>query len=186
MLLKRLFSRMKKPAPVRSVYEAIVALARQPALYTELQVPDTVDGRFDMIIIHADAVITHLQAGSDADQAFAQELLDEIFRDMDRSLREMGVGDMGVGKRVKKMATVYFGRVEAYARAREAGLDELQAAVLRNVYAGNDGHGGNARRLAHYQLSLHDVMRRADTTAIRGGTLEIEPVRIPQPEEVEG
>ena len=185
MLLKRLFSRHNKPAPVRSVYEAIVALARQPALYTDLQVPDTVDGRFDMIIMHADAVITHLQAGSDADQAFAQALLDEVFRDMDRSLREMGVGDMGVGKRVKKMATVYFGRVEAYAKARAMGLDELQAAVLRNVYAGEAECSDDARRLAHYQLTLHHVMSGTDTAAIRGGGLPIEPVRVPLPEEMD-
>jgi cytochrome b pre-mRNA-processing protein 3 len=63
MLLKRLFSRSPQTNPVRSVYEAIVALARQPVLYTDLAVPDTLDGRFDMIILHADAVVAHMQAG---------------------------------------------------------------------------------------------------------------------------
>jgi hypothetical protein len=68
---------------------------------------------------------------------------------MDRSLREMGVGDMGVGKRVKKMATVYYGRADAYARARSQGDDDLAAAILRNVYAGDEVRAGKKQaRLA--------------------------------------
>ena len=75
-----------------------MAQARRAELYSELGVADTLDGRFDMIILHNDAVMYHMQAGDDRDRVFAQALIDELFRDMDRSLREMGVGDMGVGK----------------------------------------------------------------------------------------
>ena len=179
MILKRLFPRAGKTTPVRSVYEAIVALARQPALYVDLAVPDTVDGRFDMITLHADAVISHLHAGDGADNAFAQELVDEIFRDMDRSLREMGVGDMGVGKRVKKMATVYYGRADAYARARAAGLPEMQQALLRNVYAGDTARMPAARRLASYASQLHQAIAHCDRQSIRGGVLDLQPPAIP-------
>jgi cytochrome b pre-mRNA-processing protein 3 len=163
MLLKRLFSRTPQTNPVRSVYEAIVALARQPVLYTDLAVPDTLDGRFDMIILHADAVVAHMQAGDDDDQEFAQNLIDEVFRDMDRSLREMGVGDMGVGKRVKKMATVYYGRADAYARARSQGDDDhLADAILRNVYAGNEVRAGKRHRAwPGYDRSLREAVADA-------------------------
>ena len=95
-----------------------MAQARRAELYSELGVADTLDGRFDMIILHNDAVMYHMQAGDDRDRVFAQALIDELFRDMDRSLREMGVGDMGVGKRVKKMATVYYGRANGLCRVR--------------------------------------------------------------------
>jgi cytochrome b pre-mRNA-processing protein 3 len=175
MLLKRLFSRSPQTNPVRSVYEAIVALARQPVLYTDLAVPDTLDGRFDMIILHADAVVGHMQAGEPQDQEFAQELIDEVFRDMDRSLREMGVGDMGVGKRVKKMATVYYGRADAYARARTQGDDDLAAAILRNVYAGDEVRAGEASRLARYDQSFRKAVSDARRDTIRNGKLDLPP-----------
>lgn len=179
MLLKRLFSRSARTSPVRSVYEAIVAQARQPAFYTAGGVADSVDGRFDMIVLHADAVMVHLEAGSDADRAFAQELIEELFRDMDRSLREMGVGDMGVGKRVKKMATVYYGRANAYAGARKGGAGDLAAALLRNVYAGDDSKAGCAARLAAYATELHAAMSNVSRDAIREGRIEMPSVSLP-------
>lgn len=172
MLLKRFFSRTRQTAPVRSVYEAIVAQARQPDLYTVAGVPDTLDGRYDMIVLHADAVMVHLQSGSETDKSFAQDLIDELFRDMDRSLREMGVGDMGVGKRVKKMATVYYGRANAYAEGRAKGGDAFVDALLRNVYAGDDDRRAHAEILAAYARSLHDAAGTMSRETVRSGRLE--------------
>lgn len=180
MLLKRFFSRSRPSNPVRSVYEAIVARARQPELYTAAGVPDTVDGRYDMIVLHADVVMVHLQGGDEQDKAFAQELIDEFFRDMDRSLREMGVGDMGIGKRVKKMATVYYGRANAYAEARLAGRGQLVTALLRNVYAGNDGKDTEAGKLADYALALHDAMPALSREAIRAGQFKWPDIGVSQ------
>jgi cytochrome b pre-mRNA-processing protein 3 len=162
------------------VYEAIVAQARRPGFYMSGGVPDSVDGRYDMIVLHADAVMVHLQAGSGEDRAFAQELIEELFRDMDRSLREMGVGDMGVGKRVKKMATVYYGRANAYAEARTGGQDVLAAALLRNVYAGDEAKAGCARDLAAYAMELHAAITNVSHDAIRAGRLEWPAVSLPQ------
>ena len=152
-----------------------MALARQPVLYTDLAVPDTLDGRFDMIILHADAVVGHMQDGEPEDQEFAQELIDEVFRDMDRSLREMGVGDMGVGKRVKKMATVYYGRADAYARARVEGPDDLGDAILRNVFAGDEARAKEAARLAWYDQSFRKAVSGARRDLIRNGKLDLPP-----------
>jgi cytochrome b pre-mRNA-processing protein 3 len=161
------------------VYEAIVARARQPEFYTSGSVADLVDGRYDMIVLHADAVMVHLQAGNETDRAFAQELIEELFRDMDRSLREMGVGDMGVGKRVKKMATVYYGRASAYAEARMGGGADLAAALLRNVYAGDETKVECARRLAEYAVKLHAAMASVSRDAIRAGRLELPAISLP-------
>ncbi len=173
MILKSILSRTQKLIPVRTVYEAIVAQARQAELYSELKVADTLDGRFDMIILHNDAVMCHMQAGDEADRLFAQALIDELFRDMDRSLREMGVGDMGVGKRIKKMATVYYGRANGYANARAEGDASLAAAFLRNVFEGDDARTDEAERLAKYARLLHDAVGLIDRAEIRSGKLQL-------------
>lgn len=177
MILKSILSRTQKLAPERSVYEVIVAQARQTELYSGLGVPDTIDGRFDMIILHNDAVMCHMQAGEGADMAFAQLLIDELFRDMDRSLREMGVGDMGVGKRVKKMATVYYGRANAYAQARAEGERSLAAALLRNVFESHESNAESAQRLAKYSVLLHDAVSAMDRARIRAGEIEFPNLR---------
>lgn len=173
MKLKTLFSRNRITAPERTVYDLIVAQARQPFLYADLLVPDTLDGRYDMIIIHADAVMCHMQQGNLADKEFAQALIDEVFRDMDRSLREMGVGDMGVGKRIKKMATVYYGRASAYATARGQGEPAMVASLARNVYAGDSKLEPQAVRLSAYVAMLHDAIKAQERTTIRNGGLEL-------------
>jgi cytochrome b pre-mRNA-processing protein 3 len=133
MILKRIFA--KKPEPTRLLYEAIVAAARQPKFYLEHGVADTVDGRFDMITLHMFLVMERLRSEDTPAEGFRQQLTDDFFLDMDRSLREMGVGDLSVGKKVRKMAEVFYGRMTAYAVACAAGEGELQNALARNVYA---------------------------------------------------
>lgn len=177
MILKSILSRTQKLKPVRTVYEAIVAQARRPELYSELGVPDTLDGRFDMIILHNDAVMCHMQVGGEPDKLFAQALIDELFRDMDRSLREMGVGDMGVGKRVKKMATVYYGRANAYANARAESDASLVAALVRNVFEGDETRIPAAERLAKYTGLMHDAVGLLDRSDIRAGKLNLGGLR---------
>lgn len=140
MILKRLFN--KPPAPERLLYEAIVAAARRPRAYAEWGVADTIDGRFDMICLHTFLVLDRLKGRAND---LRQNLVDELFRDMDRSLREMGVGDISVGKKVRKMAEVFYGRVAAYDTAVTAGRHELERAIARNVYGGAAPERGLAR-----------------------------------------
>ncbi len=149
MIFRRWFKSEAPDAEVRGVYDAIVAQARQPALYARLAVPDTVSGRFDMIVLHAFLVLERLRAGEETAADFAQRLTDELFLDMDRSLREMGVGDLSVAGKVRRMAEVFHGRLKAYAAAWSGADGEFAAALRRNVYAGEDA-GGNAERLAAY------------------------------------
>jgi len=165
MILKRLFQRHQPPE--RRVYEAIVAAARHPALYTGMAVADTVDGRYDMISLHAFLVLDRLKGTG---PAFRQALVDEFFRDMDRSLREMGVSDVGVGKKVRKMAEVFYGRVTAYDRALEEGREQLEAAINRNYAVA-------ASRLATYMLDQRSHLAAQPAAALAGGMLQFkEPV----------
>jgi len=132
MILKGLFAR--KPDKAKILYEAIVAAARQEKFYAQWGVPDTIDGRFEMISLHLFLVLDRLKEGGADTQKLRQQLTDTFFADMDRSLREMGVGDLSVGKKVRKMAEVFYGRVTAYAAALERGGD-VEAVLRRNIFA---------------------------------------------------
>ena len=159
-MLNRLFSMFagRQPNPVAvALYRRIVEQARQPDFYARHGVPDSLDGRFDMIVLHTFLVMRRLRAmTSKAADDLSQEVFDLLFADMDSNLREIGVGDLGVGKRVKKMAQAFYGRVEAY----EAGLIATDDAILtdaltRNLY-------GTIQPALPNQLAMAAYMRTAD------------------------
>jgi cytochrome b pre-mRNA-processing protein 3 len=132
-LLSFLFGRRRAPPQTGDLYRAIVAQSRKSDFYSRLGVPDSLDGRFDMIILHAFLVMRRLgRVGADG-AALSQALFDLMFADMDNSLREIGVGDLSVGKKVKIMAQAFYGRVEAY----EAGLGADDGAALKTALARN-------------------------------------------------
>ena len=119
------------------LYRAAVAAARSPWFYQALEVPDTLDGRFDLVALHVFLLIHRLQDAPDPGPVLAQAVFDAMFRDMDNNLREIGVSDLSVGKRVKAMWNALHGRAHAYAAALEAGdRAELEAALARNVWRG--------------------------------------------------
>jgi cytochrome b pre-mRNA-processing protein 3 len=127
--------RRPKPEPARPLYEAIVGQARQPGFFRDLGLPDTVDGRFESIVLHLFLLLHRLKREGEAGAVLGQALFDFFCLDMDRSLREMGAGDLGVGLRVKRMAKGFYGRVAAYDAA--LGRDDdaaLAEALKRNVY----------------------------------------------------
>lgn len=149
-MLKSLFKESDSRRAGESLYLCAVRQARQPIFYTDLKVPDTVDGRFDMIATHVFLILRRLKADGDRTQSVSQALFDAMFSDMDSGLREMGAGDLGVGRRVKAMAQAFYGRVAAY----ENGLDDqgepLADAVLRNVFRGSEEQRAAARLIADY------------------------------------
>ncbi|MEH0075072.1 ubiquinol-cytochrome C chaperone family protein [Pannonibacter sp. Pt2] len=129
-----LFRRRTRPSEY-ALYGAIVAQARQPAFYAALSVPDTVDGRFDMMILHAVLLFRRLQGEGKEAAATSQAVFDLFFRDMDASLREMGISDNRVPKKVRKMAEAFYGRANAYGEALDAGnAAALAAAIGRNIF----------------------------------------------------
>jgi cytochrome b pre-mRNA-processing protein 3 len=139
MKLAQLFRRRRPEAkPARDLYAQAVAQARQPGFYTDLEVPDTLDGRFELVSLHVYLLLRRLRADHRRTARLAQALFDEMFEDMDGSVRELGAGDLGVGPRVKKMARNFYGRIKAY----DAGLDgaraDLRQALRRNLYGNLD------------------------------------------------
>jgi cytochrome b pre-mRNA-processing protein 3 len=138
MIIETLRNRFqRRPTPVARLYAAIVAAARHESFYTTCNVPDTVDGRFDMVSLHMFMILDRLK-GPQHD-ALRQDLTDEFFKDMDRSLREMGTGDLAVAAKVRKMAEAFFGRVKAY---RDAETEQALADVMaRNIYVDIDQSG---------------------------------------------
>jgi cytochrome b pre-mRNA-processing protein 3 len=172
-MILSLFKRKAPRSSVRAVYGQIVAAARRPKPYAEWGVPDTVDGRYDMIVLHAVLVLDRLGDDGAAAQSLAQGLTDEIFADMDRSLREMGVGDLSVGKKVRRMAEVFYGRARAYGaplRARDAG--DLAEALYRNVFAGTGTRDG-AVQLADHALRLSRHLQERPIGPILAGEIDL-------------
>jgi cytochrome b pre-mRNA-processing protein 3 len=181
MFFKRFFSPTASAKIAREIYLLIVAKARQPYFYADLGVPDTVDGRFDMITLHAILVIEFIVQGGNASKALSQQLFDEMFADMDRSLREMGAGDLSVGKKVRKMAEVFYGRAKAYREAlAQQDEDGLTAALARNVYGG-EGRPENARQLARYALAAAKSL-----SASRRRDIQADSLQFPDPQEIDG
>jgi cytochrome b pre-mRNA-processing protein 3 len=171
-MILSLFKRKASRNSLRAVYGAIVAAARHPRFYAEWGVPDTVDGRYDMIVLHAVLVLDRLSGEDAPAQSFAQGLTDEVFADMDRSLREMGVGDLSVGKKVRRMAEVFYGRAQAY-RPALAGEDAeaLSGALHRNIFAGAGAREG-ADRLAGHALRLRRHLHERPTGPILAGEID--------------
>lgn len=149
MILGLFRGRDRNLAIVDGLYAAVAEASRNPVLYRDLGVPDTLDGRFDSLTLHAFLVIRRLRELPPPADDLAQDLVNAIFRQFDAALRELGVGDITVPKRMKDMAAAFAGRTKAYDES--FGDDAaLMAALRRNVY-GADGAGpGQAEAMLRY------------------------------------
>lgn len=161
------------------LYGAAVAAARQPWFYTELGVPDTLDGRFDLVGLHAFLVIRRLSALPAPGPEVAQAVFDAMFSDMDFNLREMGVSDLSVGRKVKAMWEAFHGRATAYQAALAEGEAALAEALARNVWRGAPPRPEAPRRLAQLVGALAARLEREDPAALCAGRLSF-----PAPEEM--
>ena len=153
MILNRLFKACENPE--QRLYGAIVAAARHAQFYEKMGVADTIDGRFEMIVVHLFLVLNRLKGEGVED--LRQSLTDEFFADMDRSLRELGVSDLAVGKKVRKIAESYYGRVTAYDRALRAGPKILEDAISRNIYPDGAPEGSTAA-MANYFVNAEKLL----------------------------
>jgi cytochrome b pre-mRNA-processing protein 3 len=146
------FNHFRKPrlAPrgtIEAIYGMIVTQAREPAFYQELGVPDTVNGRFDLLLAHLWMVLRQLR-GLAGGTEVSQGLFDHFCNDMDANLREMGVGDLAVPKRMQAFGEAFYGRSAAYDLAHTDSKEALAQAFCKNILGGKDID--NARRLATY------------------------------------
>ena len=170
MGLTGLFARRPHERAGFSLYTAAVAAARQPALFGPGGVPDTLEGRFDLVSLHVALVIARLRHDPDpAGTALAQAVFDAMFADMDINLREMGVSDMVVGKRVKRMWEAFHGRAAAYEVALDSGDDAAMAeALTRNVWRGEAPAGAAAALAARARAIRGALAAQPMATLARG------------------
>lgn len=178
MFLSRLFglfNRRNAPSPARHLHARIVEQARQPVFYAALGVPDTLDGRFELIALHCFLVMHRLKA-EPSGVGLARELVEAMFADIDASLREMGAGDLGVGKRVKKMGQAFYGRVAAYDGAL-SNRAALEAALRRNLYGTTSAAPATAvEAVSVYVMNCANQLERQDISDLSSGYLEFPPV----------
>ncbi|MBA4274212.1 MAG: ubiquinol-cytochrome C chaperone [Alphaproteobacteria bacterium] len=156
-LWRLLFSPAPETYPAHAFYLALSQEARNPFFYSDAHVPDTIDGRFDLTVVHLFLGLERLKREPNT-EAFQRALLECFFSSLDRSLRELGVGDLGVGKRIRKMADACHGRLTRY-RADWADASTRRAALVANVYRGDEaraalGIDALLARLAAYEAAL--------------------------------
>lgn len=147
----------RRPSPTRllldRLHSEIVGAVRQPVFYLDYGVPDTFEGRFELLALHAGLVLRRFNGAEAPGPAVAQDLVDTLFAKLDADLREAGVGDITVPKRMKKLCEAFLGRAAAYDAALRGGPEPLAGAVARNVYAGHAG-AGDPGRLGRYAEAM--------------------------------
>ena len=164
---------------VEKQYATLTKAARHPYLYEALEVPDTVMGRFEMLSAMLILYFRRTRTSDTSGQEIAQEIVDAFFEDVDHSIRELGVGDAGVPKRMKKFAGMFYGRLEAYAASLDSGDREgLAAALRRNVHPEAGEGVPEMAGLADYLFAAEAAMAAVSEDDIRAGALIVaEPGR---------
>lgn len=154
----------------RPLYEAACAQGRSPEFYSPGLVPDTVEGRFEAIMLHVYLLVRRLKAEPGA-APVSQALFDVFFDDMDAALREIGVGDLVVGKKIKKMGEAFYGRAKAYEDALESGEPaQLRDAVRRNLLADAENPPEPAvERFAQYIAAASEALAQQDLDSLLAG-----------------
>jgi cytochrome b pre-mRNA-processing protein 3 len=178
------FRRGARPDTISSLYGTIVAQARLPCFYQDYAVPDTVNGRFDVIVLHLAAVLERIAAEPSL-RDVGQGLFDRFWQDMDQNLREMGVGDLAVPKRMRRLGEAFYGRAGAY---REALAEDdprvLVEALIRNVYLDGAAEGAPERLAAYLRQTVRNLADQ-DASALAAGTLRFpDPHAISTPDEI--
>lgn len=159
--------RTRQRGTIGAIYGMIVTQAREPLFYQDLGVPDTVNGRFDLLVLHLWMVLRRLRPTPDG-VGLSQALFDRFCDDMDANLREMGVGDLTVPKRMQAFGEAFYGRVAAYDVALAAGEEPLAQALAKNILNGEQID--KARRLALYAGAAIAALTELDEAALRGGS----------------
>jgi cytochrome b pre-mRNA-processing protein 3 len=173
--IRRLFRPREAVEAGRKLYAAAAAHARQPALYRDAGVPDTHEGRFELYTLHVVLLLHRLKGQGPRAAEVAQAMFDTYVRSLDDALREMGVGDLSVGKKMRKLGEAFYGRVKNYDQAFAALPDAapLKALIERTVFAG--GGGGDPAGLATYALAAMEALRAQPLEAVLGADLAWPP-----------
>jgi cytochrome b pre-mRNA-processing protein 3 len=172
--LDPVFANLRKRKATREAaqiaYGNIVAQSRAPDFYLRWGVPDTLDGRFELLVLHVFMVLNRLKRGNGEAGDFSQLLFDIMCADLDRGIREMGATDLGVGRHVKTMARAFFGRVSAY----EKGLGDRSAlfsAIRRNLYGTVDPREDQLDMAVTYIFRQVEALSAASTDSLLTGEI---------------
>jgi len=158
--------------PVAALYGDIVAASRAPEAYREFGVSDDFEGRFERLVLVATLVLRRLKALPAPGEAIAQELVDRVFAGIDEGVRLMGVSDISVGKKVKKLAQGFYGRAEAYTAALNSGNDaELRVALSRNLFGGRVAPDDIAAGLLAEIVALNVRLEAASLETLLAGNV---------------
>jgi cytochrome b pre-mRNA-processing protein 3 len=174
-------SHHKRQATTGTLYLAIVAQARQVELYRDWLVPDTVEGRFELVALHTWLVLRRLRHAGKNGAAARQALLDYMFGDFDRSIREIGVGDISIGKYMKRLGKSFYGRAAIYDKCLETGdSSQLAEAARRNILGTAEADPAlldeASRKLAAYIAECDRAMALQSVDDIVGGRVAFIPV----------
>lgn len=162
-MILRLLGRNPRREAIGTLFSRVAGASRSPALYLSLGVPDTLEGRFESLSLHVMLVLRALRALPPPADEVARDLSDALFRDLDGALREMGVGDTSVPKRMKSLAAAFYGRAKAYdAPLDAADPDALARSLARNVLA----REAPAEGLARYALDADRALRAQDLQSL--------------------
>lgn len=181
MKLRRLFLAAEPHPAVRTLYRSVVDQSRMPVFYARLGVQDSPDGRFDMIVLHMVLLLSRLRQGGKETGALTQNLFDYMFADMDQNLREMGVGDLAVGRRIKAMAQGFYGRLAAYDKAIESGQPQnISASLHRNLYRTGAPTNTQLDVMAAYVLREAEALGRQSLEDLMNGTVRFGEPDLPE------
>lgn len=171
-----LFSRRKNNRRILDrQYEALTEAARQPLFYERFGVPDTVMGRLEMISLVMILFFRRTRFSGTSGQELAQEVIDAFFQDLDHSIRELGVGDPSVPKRMKKLAGRFYGRLETYAAALDAGDEAaLAEALRRNIHPEVD-NAPSMNALAGWAMRAERRLASVPEEAVAEGRVTLPP-----------
>lgn len=163
-MTRRWFRKDQTQSQAETLFEALNEAARAPALFAAAGAPDTVDGRFEVLGLHVFLAMRRLKRDAPASDRLSAALQEVFFRRLDDALREIGVGDLSIGRKIRGLAEAFYGRASAYDKAFGAGPEALAAALARNVFESADA--SRAGLLADYALKADHRLSEAPSDAL--------------------
>ena len=177
MIFQWLKQKSRRRAIAQAVYQDVLEQSRQAGFYADCTVPDNTDGHFDLLCLHVFLVMNRLNDFGAEGRAQAQALFDAMFRRMELDLREMGVGDLGVPKHMKRMMKGFNGRAHAYRDAlTQDSQTALELAVARNIYHVETTDSAGVRILANYIRAVHVKLAQCSFDDIVNVNISYPPV----------
>lgn len=173
-MLNRLFRKKSIKVAARALYDQLSAASRDPSLYGLGRVADSPDGRFELLAFHSAILFARLTKRGEQAEETSQEIFDIMFSAMDHALRELGVGDISVGKRIRKLAESFYGRMAVYHEALlqgAQGKDALTAAIATHILESTDATHLFANSLAQRGIAWSSNLAQQPDEDLLAGNL---------------